>query len=43
MGQLAEDDDGDEDEANDQHPEDDVPALGGGVGEQRGHGATLDD
>ena len=41
--QRAETDHAEEDQADDQHPGDDVPTFRGGVGEQREHGASLTD
>jgi len=41
--QRAEANHAEEDQADDQHPGDDVPTFRGGVGEQREHGASLTD
>ena len=41
--ERTEADHGQEDQADDQHPGDDVPTFRGGVGEQREHGTSLTD
>ena len=41
--ERAERDHAEEDAADDQHGRDDVAAFGGGVGEEREHGASLTD